>query len=300
MTAWINAFVRAYHTLHDPEPIFADPVARRLFTDDEFASIAAGMAASLEFFDAEAFAARTSVDEAVRRVLREHSAPIVLSRARYAEESLLDAVRAGATQYLVLGAGMDTWAFRRPAAASRVEVFELDHPATQGLKKERLDALGGAPPHLHLVPLDFAADSPARALSRTPFDPQAATFVSWLGVTYYLELPAIRETLRTLATLVPPNSALVFDFLEPEAFTPQAPARVQRMIEIVRRIGEPMKTAFEPAELRTELEQTGWLLAESLDPPEIQRRYFAGCDAGYRAFEDVHFARAVTRAAPGS
>ena len=293
VTAWVNAYVRAYHALYDSPKIFDDSAARDLFADDEFAEMGKNLATSLQFFDPERFASCPDEAAALRALMHGHSAPIVISRARYTEDELVRAFERGVRQYVILGAGLDTFAFRRPESMRQLQVFELDHPSTQSFKRDRLSARNWKqPPHLHLIPIDLTCESPAIALARSPFDRSVLTFVNWLGVTYYLDREHVLDTLRAIASTVPKGSTVVFDYLDPGAFSESAPLRVRRMLEIVQRIGEPMKTSFDPTMLPADLERTGWRVVEDLSPAEIQERYFAGRSDGYRAFEHVRFARA--------
>jgi methyltransferase (TIGR00027 family) len=197
-------------------------------------------------------------------------------------------------QYVILGAGFDTFAFRRPDL-EQVQVFELDHPTTQAMKKERIATAGwGLPPNLHFVPIDFSKDSLGDALQQSGFDARQASFFSWLGVTYYLTRETIFATLQSIVASCAGGSRLVFDYMDKDAFVPESAAqRMQLMQWIARQVGEPMKTGFDPTALAGELAGVGLRLEENLDPAQIQLRYFAGRSDRYRAYEHVHFARAI-------
>ena len=147
---------------------------------------------------------------------------------------------------------------------------------------------------LHWVPVDFAKQDLAAAFRNSPFDPHKPTFFSWLGVTYYLTREQVSETLRTLAGLAPSGSAIVFDYLEADALIAGRAGRdVQRLMEMVRNSGEPMKMGFEPSALPADLAQLGWKLIEDLSPSAIQNRYFSDRTDGYHAFEQIHLAQAA-------
>ena len=165
------------------------------------------------------------------------------------------------------------------------------HP---GLQAQRLAELGWdvPPAHLHFVPLDFTQESLAAALRRSPYDPQVASFFSWLGVTYYLTREVVFDTLRAIAGIAPAGSLIIFDYMDPDAFVPERAAkRMQRMQAIVRQAGEPMKAGFDPARLAADLEAMGLRLQEDLSPADIEERYFRGRADGYHAYEHVHFAQ---------
>jgi methyltransferase (TIGR00027 family) len=221
--------------------------------------------------------------------------PITLSRSRYAEDCLELAVQQGTQQYVILGAGMDTFAFRKPDLLARLHVFEVDHPATQAMKRQRLAMLDQEiPAGLDFVPLNFITESLTEVLPRFLFDLGKLSFFSWLGVTYYLTREAVFATLRAITELAPPGSTVVFDYMDTDAFIPERAAkRIQKMQDIARQVGEPMQTGFDPLELARDLQGLGLVLQEDLAPSDIQVRYFQGRQDAYRAFEHVHFVKAV-------
>jgi methyltransferase (TIGR00027 family) len=220
---------------------------------------------------------------------------LAISRARYAEELLEKAVREGVRQYVILGAGMDTFAFRCPELVKKLRVFEVDHPATQARKRNRLDEVGWEQPEqLHFIPVDFSRESPAAALARSSYDPGTPSFFSWLGVTYYLDRDVVSDTLRGIADVALPGSNLVFDYLDKDAFAPEKTARrVQAGMEYMRKIGKPMITGFPPCTLGEYLASLGLCLQENVSPTGIEERYFSGRTDAYHAYEHMHFARAV-------
>jgi methyltransferase (TIGR00027 family) len=295
LTALISAYARAYHAKYDHPKIFDDFLACHMFTEEEFTSMGRNLAAALPFFDPEGAASCPDQETALALVMRAQSTPITVSRARYTEDCLETAVKQGAQQYVILGAGMDTFAFRRPEMVRQLQVFEVDHPATQAFKRGRLAELGWEhPAQLHFVPADFTKESLAAVLKRSSYDPDTVSFFSWLGVTYYLSRDVVLDTLRSLADIAPAGSAIIFDYLDTDAFVPErAAARVQRMQEVVRRTGEPMKTGFDPSTLAADLAAIGLRLYENVRPAEIEERYFQGRTDGLHAFEHVHFAWAV-------
>ena len=277
-TALLVAFMRAQHHLHDGGTIIDDPLAHRLLTAGEmahFAKIYAG--------DGHAAGAPTGdTTAALLEALRKHSPePNVLARARYTEDRLAAAVERGVRQYVLVGAGLDTFAFRRADLRDRVQIFELDHPQSQAFKRERLASAGLAdPPSLHWAPVDFEHESVADALTRLPFRPDEPAVFAWLGVTMYLTRPAIDAAWRTMRSVAARGSELTFDFITAAGFT-NPPPMLQRMRERTRAVGEPMITGLDPATLAGELSATGWTLVDLLGPAEIARRILAGSD-GYR------------------
>lgn len=294
VSALISAYSRGYHAAHDEPKIFDDFLALQLFTSDETAMFQRNLAEALKFFDPERAALCSDEASALGWFVRLQGGPITLSRSRYVENCLNVAVLEGVRQYIILGAGMDTFAFRRLDLMRQLQVFEVDHPGTQANKRERLARLRWEiPPQLTFVPLDFNHASLSAVLRQTRFDPQALTMVSWLGVTYYLSRNAVVGTLRELAALAPAGSTVIFDYMDRDAFAPErAATRALRQQAAMRQSGEPMQTGFDPATLPSELADVGLQLCEDLGPAEIEARFFAGRDDGFHAFEHVHFARA--------
>ena len=205
----------------------------------------------------------------------------LVARSRYAEDQLAHGIDHGITQYVLLGAGLDTFAYRNPYP--QLEVFEVDHPATQQWKLELLDRNNiPIPSNLTCVPLDFEApdyESEAsehqtlrKQLLAAGFNPRARTLFSWLGVVPYLTLPAFRATLGFIAAQ-PLGSAVVFDYGQPRAALPffeqlahdSLAARVQLS-------GEPFQLFFTPAQIAAEL--TPFRAMEDLDSSQINARYF--------------------------
>jgi methyltransferase (TIGR00027 family) len=295
-TAMGTAFMRAYHAAHVHPKIFDDFLAHRLITADEHRESEARHLRAFQLFDPNRAASCPDQASALACWMQSAGAPpIVLGRARYAEDLLEKAVRQGVKQYVILGAGMDTFALRRPDLLARLQVFEVDHPATQAHKRQRLrGVVRENPAHLHFIPVDFGQEDLAAALRRSSFDPEAPSFFSWLGVTYYLTRDGAIATWRAITEAAPAGTTVVFDYLDTEAFDPgRAARRVQFMLEIVRRVGEPMLTGFDPSQLAGNLARLGLRLHEDLSPADIQERFFARRPDEYHACEHAHFARAV-------
>jgi methyltransferase (TIGR00027 family) len=254
---------RAAHQLLDSPLVFDDPLALRVAApDDDRSPLAPYLRA--------AFAVRS----------------------RLAEDELRAAVGRGVEQYVILGAGFDTFAYRNPFPSLRV--FEADHPATQALKRERLaSARIEIPSSMTFVPIDFATTSLAAALAASGFRGDAAAFVSWLGVVPYLELAAIRDVLAFVAAL-PAGTTIVFDYgVPPSSLSARGRAVFAWMAARVAAAGEPWKTFFAPADLVALLREIGFADVESFGPAELNARYFGGRSDGLRVGEMAHMVRAV-------
>ncbi|MDJ0866042.1 MAG: SAM-dependent methyltransferase [Myxococcota bacterium] len=221
----------------------------------------------------------------------------VLSRARYAEDCLDEAVAAGIEQYVLIGGGLDSFALRRPDLASRLAVFELDHPNTQRAKRERLASLGYQMPDQHtFVPIDFEKEGVATALGRSAFSGEKRSFFSWLGTAPYLTGDAVFGVLQAVASVAAPGSELVFDYAVPEQLLDDADRpTAERLRRFTERRGEPLVSAFEPQLLCERVGKLGYRVLENLAPAEQQRRYFAGRSDGLRAWSGSYYLRlAVT------
>jgi methyltransferase (TIGR00027 family) len=197
-----------------------------------------------------------------------------LARSRFAEDALERAFATGVRQYVVLGAGLDTYAARSPHEDLRV--FEVDHPATQAWKRHRLQESG-----IHLadtvtfVPVDFEHERLMDRLVASGFDANAPAFGSWLGVLPYLTREAAEGTLRALGRL-PQRSGVAFDYaVERASLSSQQQAAFDWLADRVARAGEPFRLAFMPADLRELLAECGFARVEDLDGEAIHARYFA-------------------------
>jgi len=202
-------------------------------------------------------------------------------RSRYVEDRLATAVAQGVRQYVVLGAGLDTFVYRNPFPELRV--FEVDFPATQEWKREMLARAGIAlPAELTFVPLDFEHHTLAEGLDEAGFDRTLPAFFGWLGVVPYLTLQAFRATVRDIGQL-PAGTALGFDYgLSPETLSPVGRIAFDALAGRVAAAGEPFQLFFTPETLEAELRSAGFRRLEQLDYGEINDRYFKDRADGLR------------------
>jgi methyltransferase (TIGR00027 family) len=195
------------------------------------------------------------------------------ARSRYAEDHLRAAVAAGVRQYVLLGAGLDTFAYRDPYAELRV--FEVDHPATQAWKRELLGR--GAipiPETVCFAPVNFETQGIGEGLESAGFDAQAPAFFAWLGVVPYLTPEAFRTTLRYIAER-PAGSGVVMDYGQPRAvLSATGQAAHDALAERVKLSGEPFQLFFTVEEMAAELRE--FTRVEDLGAAEVNARYFAG------------------------
>jgi methyltransferase (TIGR00027 family) len=252
-TAERVAMRRAAHQLYDQPLIFEDPLALNILSDEA--------------------AAR------VRNPTEEDQTPFALgfraymaTRSRYAEEELDLSVTQGVRQYVVLGAGLDTFAYRNPFQELRV--FEVDHPATQAWKRERLHhAAIAIPDSMRFAPVDFERDTLQHGLEAAGFQPEQPAFFSWLGVVPYLTRTAAFATLTFIASL-PQGSGVVFDYsIHRELMNENERRAFDALAERVARAGEPFRLFFDPEQLVTDLRTLGFTEVEDQTTPAIRARW---------------------------
>jgi methyltransferase (TIGR00027 family) len=254
-TAFGVARRRAAHQIFDQQPlVLTDPVAVPILGPQAAASIRA---------EADKH------DSLFGRAMRS----FMVARSRYAEEQLHTAVTAGVNQYVILGAGLDTFAYRNPYA--QLKVFEVDHPATQEWKRYQLaQALIEIPPSLTFVPIDFEKQTLTEGLAQTTFDFARPAFFSWLGVTPYLTLEALRTTIRAIAAM-PEKSGVTFEYvLDRSLFSFREKMAFDVIAERVAKAGEPFQLFFSPDAMEQELRSAGFTRTEELTSDEINDRYF--------------------------
>lgn len=249
-TALGVAIRRAAHQLADKPPVLDDPIALRL------------------------------VGEGYPRLMERALHPVgrdfrgfMAARSRYAEDRLSEAVARGVTQYVVLGAGLDTFAYRNPFPGLRV--FEVDFPATQVWKRTMLEQAAIAlPSNLVFVALDFEHQTLADGLAEAGLDFQMPTFFGWLGVVPYLTFEAFRATLSVVAQM-PAGSAVSFDYaVDRDTLSPIGRVAFDRLSERVAAAGEPFRLFFTPETLDAELRRAGFGRIEQVGSAELNDLYF--------------------------
>jgi methyltransferase (TIGR00027 family) len=262
------AMRRAAHQLLDIPPVFDDPIAIPILGREL----------------AEALRADPGQFEKGR--LSSYMRAFFAARSRFAEDQLATARQAGVRQYVILGAGLDTFAYRDSSPDRSLRVWEVDHPATQEWKRQRLaDASIAIPESLTFAPIDFERDSLPDVLASAGFDPCAGAVFSWLGVVPYLPRPVVIATLAQVASMTSSGGGIVFDFgIPPEQLTMVQRLAFEALAARVRAAGEPWQTFFDPVDLVRELLALGFAVAEDVPPAAINARYFVrrrdGLEAG--------------------
>jgi len=261
LTAQRVAMRRAAHQLFDDPRVFEDPLAMAILGEEPAARLKSGQ-------DRETGGSR-------------HIRAFMAACSRYAEDELAAAIARGATQYVVLGAGLDTYAYRN--THPRLRVFEVDHPATQAWKRKQLDDAGIAiPSSLTFVPTDFEEQSLDSALESSGFQAGEISFFSWLGVTPYLTAEAAMATLGFIGSLRA-GSGVVFDYaVERSSLDAVEQMAMDALASRVARAGEPFRLFLDPRALNRMLRAAGFHEIEDLGPVDIDERYFAGRADGLR------------------
>jgi methyltransferase (TIGR00027 family) len=255
-TAVRVALWRALHTEIDPAPhILNDEIGLRLVSPDRD------------------WRSRPDMDPAFTRPFRAS----ILARARFIEDLVLEQMERGVSQYVILGAGLDTFAQRRPDVGSRLKVFEIDRPGPQAWKRQRLIELGlGTPEWVQFVPVDFEADGWERSLAASGFDSRRPAVVASAGVSIYLSRSAIESTLRRVAALAP-GSTLAMTFVLPiEMADPTVRPGLELAEKGARASGTPFMSFFTPAQILALARQAGFGQVRHVSAAELRKRYFAG------------------------
>jgi methyltransferase (TIGR00027 family) len=274
-TAERVALRRAAHQLLDDPRVHDDPLALAILGGAEAAALRADP--------------RRFEDGPVARPLR----AFLAVRSRLAEDTLAHAVAAGVRQYVVLGAGLDTFAYRNPYPNLRV--FEVDHPATQAWKRQRLaDAHITVPEAATFVPVDFATEPLAQALHAAGLRSEEPSFFSWLGVTPYLEPANVLATLEAIAPFAANGGGVVFDYnTSPAALPPTRRAAFEALAARVAAAGEPFRGFFEPETLVTALRAMGFHGVRDLSPDELNATFLSNREDGLQVGSVGHILTAV-------
>jgi methyltransferase (TIGR00027 family) len=268
VTAEGAAVMRALHQRLDDEPkILDDPISPRLVDEQS-----------------DFYRSRLELLERLPAPTRLRLKATFVMRSRYAEDCLAQSVGDGVRQYVVLGAGLDTFAYRQPPWASALRIFEVDHPATQRWMRRLLaEASISVPDNVSFVPADFEKISLATALSRSGLDLGAATIFSLLGVSQYLTEAAFDQTLKFVHS-APTRSAIVFSFVASDAVLPADDvALVKAFVAQSAAMGEPWLLRFIPEELAAKLTAMGFSKVFHLQPEIANERYFQSRHDGLNA-----------------
>jgi methyltransferase (TIGR00027 family) len=271
-TALISASHRALHQTLDNGSILKDPLAVTILGEE-----------AAPFLE-------QARNDPVRRFWVLHFA----GRSRFAEDAAEAAMKEGVRQIVILGAGYDTYAYRRKIGPE-TRVFEVDQPATQLRKLERLARAGiPIPDNLTFVSVDFEHEALADRLIEAGFDPAAPSFFIWLGVVYYLTEEAVAATLHHVGSM--PSVQVVFDYLTPlpDDLSPELRAQAEAMSKRIAEFGEPSRTRYVPEALHALISECGLRVVEDLAPVDIFNRFLGQISPGVHPARGWRFLRAAS------
>lgn len=312
LTALISAFARAYHYENNPRPVFCDFAAKKLFTSEEYEQIKGFLLAGANYYISAEKAAGMSEKQKLDFIVDYYLSPNPLCRAEWAERALKTSALSGVKNYIVLGAGFDTFAQRNPEFLKRAKIFEVDLPRMQNEKIKRLIRAGylrsddvrrisenvAAAGNLRFAGVDFYNGDLKQKLISAGYCVKRSlcekAFFSLLGVTYYLGKDQIEKTLTQISELCAAGDTLAFDYPGEDFFNARED-RVRKTIEIAAAGGEPMKSCFSYAELEKTLENHGFLIYEILTPEDIFRDIICAQGSDLKAFEHVNYCLAVKK-----
>ncbi len=279
ITAKLCAFVRAWHSNYIRDKVFDDYLAYDFMGKQIYDEIYSWVKENFHL----------GTKEESEYFLNEMFAPIPLSRIHFTEKRLNDFAKDEKIQYVICGAGADTFSFRNNNPD--IEVFEIDHPDTRKYKLERIKELEWIiPKNVHFVSVDFERQRMDNKLMEAGFDIKKKTFFCILGVSYYLSLPVFTETLKQTAAIAAPGSVLVFDYPRK---TGDFPERVHKLEKITKELGEVMQGGFDYNEVSRALYSLGFQIDTYMTPEKIQKAYFENRKDNLRAFENVYLLSAV-------
>lgn len=291
-TALVVALIRATHTRTSPSPLINDPWGDQLVPGPVVSAIRQSM---LPEGGSDAVDTQADIDALLRA--SPAYANVVL-RTRYTEDALAAAISRGVTQYVLVGAGFDSYALRIPGGTEQLRVFEIDHPATQSLKIQRLTDCGIAvEERVQFLPADLSQEALGTVLARSAFNPEELTFFSLLGVTMYLSAADNRATMREIAKCGAAGSELVFTYIDEAIFSSAsgpAPEAFSSIQKSVASVGEPFISGFDPVTLPRNLQKVGLVLEEDLTDPELIAQYDPMDANGLTSAPQSRIARART------
>ncbi len=284
MTAKLCSFARAYHSIFDHSKIFDDYLAFDLMGYDEYQNVCRLIRQGVCTGCVSKNVTLCEVGQAYRFL-----APIPLSRQAFADRMFEKFVREYPTcQFVICGAGMDSFSFRNERDS--VTVFEVDHPATQRYKKQRIEALEWKiRNNTHLVSVDFSCDNMAQKLIEAGYQPCVPTFFTILGVSYYLTLRNFEKTIKAMDAISALGSMILLDYPDKSTFRAVRDDRIRFLTDMTARLGEKMTRGFSYHEMKSIFENHHHTIDTYLKPNEIQKAFFEDRKDGMRAYENIHF-----------
>jgi methyltransferase (TIGR00027 family) len=282
-TAMVVSLMRALHTRLDEVKLINDPWGEKLIPEASFELLRQVVEKQTDFV------AASEPGQPDDQLLAGwvHAMPpyaSVITRARYTIDAIKKAIAKGIDQCVILGAGLDTFSVCHPELADKMNIFEIDHPATQEFKRERLKACGlSQAKTLHYISADLAAEDLSSVLSVDSLDPSKPTIFSWLGVTMYLTREENISTLRAIASSSAPGSEVIFTYIDQAFFDDQGQADSFREgARAVSELGEEWLSGFDPTTLANDLAELGFTLTEDLTTVQLVDRYECSGKNGFQ------------------
>ncbi len=281
-TAKICAFARAYHSNFSRSKVFDDYLAYDFMGKEDYDDL------HLRIETDELFHLTMGKKSSAGDFIRHFLAPVMLSRICFAESKLKAFAAAhGPCQYVICGAGYDTFSFRN--GNPDITIFEVDHPDMQATKRRRIEDLQwNVPNNVNFVPVDFEKDDFIQELLRSGFDPRQKTFFSILGVAYYLTLPVFAKTIADISTLSTQGSMVVFDYPDEDVHRDGFTGRIRKLAHMTERMGEKMRGGYRFEDLTDALFAEGFAMDDYLAATDIQKRFFSKNGDGLQALQNVY------------
>jgi methyltransferase (TIGR00027 family) len=283
------AFIRGVQFSRNPSGPGADSFAMQLIPEDRLGLIRKAFTGSIAGKDDNLPA--HAADEIISRALRGMpTAAQVLGRSAYVEKKLETFASSGSAQYVILGAGLDSYALRKKTS-SGVKVFEIDRRETQDFKKKQIIRINGTlPSDTECISADLSLEKLSAALQRSSFDRNVPAFFSAQGLLMYLAPEEIANLFCEIASVSMPGSLVSFDYFDEETHNPEKSSEAFRAwLDQGKLTGELFKSCFSIDELRGIADTNGFRIEEHLEPEDIQKRFFENHPDGYSACEHVHF-----------
>ncbi len=272
VTAKLCSYARANHSFCEGCKIFDDSYAYKLMGSREYKETEKILAEKFFISDTNDF-------------VNKYICPIVLPRSAYSESRLLQFLtQYGKIQYVILGAGMDTFSIRNKN--KDIDIFELDHPLTQKYKLKRIHDIDiEIPSNVSFLPINFEQEEIKNVLSESKFDFKKPSFFSFLGVTYYLDENSIENTIKNISDVSNSNTEIVMDFPDKQIFETE---RAKILANITASVGEPMSSGIKYSKIQQILEKYGFKIKNHLAPEDIQKKYLKTSNK-LTAYKNIYF-----------
>lgn len=271
MTALVSCFSRAYHNENNNPKIFSDSIAKNLISDEEYLSISENMSSGISFFNKDF---KGSKEEALSFIVDNFLSPSPLGRSAFTESALEREVTLGTSQYIILAAGYDTFAYRQPDYSKNLKIFEIDVPLMSKDKRHRLIKNSiDIPENTFFIEEDLNnKDWYLSLLTNDNFSSKEKSFCSILGLTYYLPKNSFKSLLKSLSLILPKGSAIVFDY---PSILNEKNSSFEKQESLAKESDEEMLSKYDYFEIENILSEYNFLAYSNLTPKEIEKEFFS-------------------------